>query len=61
MSCNRPLHAFPTGFKTESGKMELIIDNHSSKVIPFWQVEEKLGRPFFRDLTKADLLRPVAE
>lgn len=47
MSCNRPLHAFPTGFKTESGKMELIIDNHSSKVIPFWQAEEKLGRPFF--------------
>lgn len=51
MSCNRPLHAFPTGFKTESGKMELIIDNHSSKVIPFWQAEDKLGRPFFRDLT----------
>lgn len=53
MPCTHPFHAFPTGYKTESGKDEYFFDTSRSSFIPAWQVEKRFGGPdrhYIRDL-----------
>lgn len=50
MSCKYPLHAFPTGLKTDNGKEQYFITKTHDEFIPAREVSARFGVPFFRDL-----------